>query len=66
LSATIGLERDLRQKSAGLRTHTIVGHGSALFLMISKYGFQNVVVPGQVDVDVDGVVEVGSEDLDDD
>ena len=47
LSATIGLERQLRQKSAGLRTHTIVGLGSALFLLVSKYGFQNVVVPGQ-------------------
>ena len=51
LSAAIGLERELRQKSAGLRTHTIVGLGSALFLLISKYGFQNVVVPGQVVVD---------------
>ena len=51
LSATIGLERQLRQKSAGLRTHTIVGLGSALFLLVSKYGFQNVVVPGQVVVD---------------
>jgi putative Mg2+ transporter-C (MgtC) family protein len=48
LSATIGLERQLRQKSAGLRTHTIVGLGSALFLLVSKYGFQDVVVPGQV------------------
>ena len=90
LSATIGLERQLRQKSAGLRTHTIVGLGSALFLLVSKYGFQNVVVPGQVVVDpsrvaaqivsglgfigagliaalndVDGVVEVGSEEVDD-
>lgn len=51
LSAAIGVERQLRQKSAGLRTHTIVGLGSALFLLISKYGFQDVVVPGQVTVD---------------
>jgi putative Mg2+ transporter-C (MgtC) family protein len=48
LSAAIGLERQLRQKSAGLRTHTIVGLGSALFLLVSKYGFQDVVVPGEV------------------
>jgi putative Mg2+ transporter-C (MgtC) family protein len=34
-----------------LRTHTIVGLGAALFLLVSKYGFQNVVVPGQVVVD---------------
>jgi putative Mg2+ transporter-C (MgtC) family protein len=51
LSAAIGLERQLRQKSAGLRTHTIVGLGSALFLLVSKYGFQDVVVPGEVVLD---------------
>jgi putative Mg2+ transporter-C (MgtC) family protein len=31
LSALIGLERESRQKSAGLRTLTIVGFASALF-----------------------------------
>src|ERR1700743_1272390 len=39
LSASIGLDRELRQKSAGLRTYTLVGLGSALFILISKYGF---------------------------
>jgi putative Mg2+ transporter-C (MgtC) family protein len=39
LSASIGLDRELRQKSAGLRTYTLVGVGSALFMLISKYGF---------------------------
>jgi putative Mg2+ transporter-C (MgtC) family protein len=43
LSSLIGLERELRQKSAGLRTHTLVGLGSALFLLISKYGFTDVL-----------------------
>jgi putative Mg2+ transporter-C (MgtC) family protein len=38
LCSLIGLERQLRQKSAGLRTHTLVGVGSALFMLISKYG----------------------------
>src|SRR4051794_21057908 len=42
LSALIGLEREWRQKSAGLRTHTLVGVGSALFLLVSKYGFYEV------------------------
>jgi uncharacterized membrane protein YhiD involved in acid resistance len=37
LSAAIGLERDVRQKDAGLRTHTLVGVGAALFMLISKY-----------------------------
>jgi putative Mg2+ transporter-C (MgtC) family protein len=43
LSSMIGLEREIRQKSAGLRTHTLVGLGSALFLLISKYGFTDVL-----------------------
>jgi putative Mg2+ transporter-C (MgtC) family protein len=46
LSALIGLERELRQKSAGLRTLTIVGFASALFMLISKYGFSDVTGPG--------------------
>jgi putative Mg2+ transporter-C (MgtC) family protein len=43
LSSAIGLERELRQKSAGLRTYTLVGLGSALFMLISKYGFFDVL-----------------------
>lgn len=39
LSAVIGLERERRFKSAGLRTHTLVGIGSALFTLVSAYGF---------------------------
>jgi putative Mg2+ transporter-C (MgtC) family protein len=45
LCAGIGLERELRQKSAGLRTHTQVGIASALFMIISKYGFFSVLGP---------------------
>jgi putative Mg2+ transporter-C (MgtC) family protein len=45
LSSFIGLEREWRQKSAGLRTHTLVGVGAALFLIISKYGFSDVLGP---------------------
>jgi putative Mg2+ transporter-C (MgtC) family protein len=51
LSAIIGLEREIRQKSAGLRTHTLVGVGAALFMLISKYGFNDVLEPGRVVVD---------------
>jgi putative Mg2+ transporter-C (MgtC) family protein len=45
LSAVIGLERELRQKSAGLRTHSLVGMGAALFMLVSKYGFSDVLGP---------------------
>jgi uncharacterized membrane protein YhiD involved in acid resistance len=44
LSSLIGLERELRQRSAGLRTHTLVGVGAAaLFMLVSKYGFFDVL-----------------------
>ena len=51
LSALIGLEREVRQKSAGLRTHTLVGVGAALFMLISKYGFTDVLQTGRVVLD---------------
>ncbi|WP_307857583.1 MgtC/SapB family protein [Paenarthrobacter sp. DKR-5] len=43
LSMVIGLEREFHQKSAGLRTHTLVGMGAALFMVISKYGFDDTL-----------------------
>jgi putative Mg2+ transporter-C (MgtC) family protein len=51
LSSLIGLERQLRHKSAGLRTHALVGLGSALFVLVSKYGFTDVLEPGRIVVD---------------
>jgi putative Mg2+ transporter-C (MgtC) family protein len=45
LSSLIGLEREWRQKSAGLRTHTLVGVGAAMFMLVSKYGFSDVLGP---------------------
>jgi putative Mg2+ transporter-C (MgtC) family protein len=43
LSTFIGLEREFRVKSAGLRTHTLVGVASALIMLVSKYGFGDVL-----------------------
>ena len=37
--AVIGLERSRRQKDAGIRTHMIVALGAALVMIVSKYGF---------------------------
>lgn len=51
LSAAIGLEREIRRKSAGLRTYTIVGTSAALILLISKYGFNDVLSPGRIVLD---------------
>ena len=39
LGFLIGLERKMRMKEAGIRTHTIVCIGSALLMVISKFGF---------------------------
>lgn len=39
LGSLIGLERHLRAKEAGIRTHFLVGLGSALFMVVSQFGF---------------------------
>ncbi len=51
LSALIGLEREMRQKAAGLRTYTLVGVSACLFMLISKYGFDDVLAEGRVVLD---------------
>jgi len=51
LSALIGLERELRSKAAGLRTHTIVGVAAALIMLVSKFGFADVIWPGHIILD---------------
>lgn len=51
LSAVIGLEREIRHKSAGLRTYTVIGTAAALFLLISKYGFTNILVTDRIVLD---------------
>lgn len=43
LSAIIGIEREVRHKSAGARTHILVGLGAALFTLVSAYGFAGMV-----------------------
>ena len=41
MGGLVGLERELRAKEAGLRTHFIVALGSALFMIISQFAFGN-------------------------
>ena len=39
LAGAIGIEREYRAKEAGFRTHFLVALGSALFCIVSQYGF---------------------------
>lgn len=43
LGGIIGLEREYRAKEAGFRTHFLVALGSALFMILSEYGFNTVL-----------------------
>lgn len=43
LCSLIGFERQFRQKSAGYRTHVLVGIGTCVFTLVSAYGFAGVL-----------------------
>lgn len=43
LSSAIGIEREIGQKAAGLRTYSLVGVGSAVFMLVSIYGFNDLI-----------------------
>ena len=41
LGALIGLERETREHTAGMRTNALVALGAALFTIISAFGFND-------------------------
>ena len=43
MGALIGLDREYRAKEAGYRTHFLVSLGSALIMIVSQYGFADVL-----------------------
>lgn len=43
LGAIIGIEREIRSKEAGLKTHFLVAVGSALIMVVSKYAFSDIM-----------------------
>ncbi|HET8606509.1 MAG TPA: MgtC/SapB family protein [Gaiellaceae bacterium] len=43
LGGAIGVERELREREAGLRTHLLVALGAALFTIVSAFGFDDVL-----------------------
>jgi putative Mg2+ transporter-C (MgtC) family protein len=46
LGGVVGIERELREREAGLRTHLLVALGSALFTIVSAYGFHAFLSSG--------------------
>ena len=46
LGAAVGFERELRDREAGIRTHLLVSLGSALFTIVSAYGFHSFLTHG--------------------
>ena len=51
----IGFERERRSKSAGIRTHIIVALSAALMMVVSKYGFFDVIGLGGISLDASRV-----------
>ena len=43
LGGVIGFEREYRAKEAGFRTHFLVALGSGLFMILSQFGFNDVL-----------------------
>lgn len=46
----IGVERTKRLKEAGVRTHSIIAASAALIMIISKYGFTDILADGSMGV----------------
>ena len=51
MGVLIGLEREYRAKEAGYRTHFLVALGSALMMIVSQYGFMEVLKTDLIRVD---------------
>ncbi len=49
--ALIGLERERKDWAAGLRTHMMVAVGSCLIMLVSAYGFADVIAIDGIDLD---------------
>ncbi|WP_217915363.1 MgtC/SapB family protein [Miltoncostaea marina] len=47
--AALGLEREIRERNAGLRTHALVAVGAALFTLAGAYGFEDIARSENVD-----------------
>lgn len=51
LGAIVGLERERKNWTAGMRTHMMVCLGSSLMMMVSSFGFSDVLKMDHVTLD---------------
>lgn len=51
LGGLVGIERERKEWTAGLRTHMLVCLGSALFMMVSSFGFEDIRTAEGVSLD---------------
>lgn len=51
LGSIIGLDREYRAKEAGYRTHFLVSLGSALIMIVSQHGFNEILDTPNVNLD---------------
>jgi len=43
LGGVVGIERERSERAAGLRTHAMVGLGAAAFMILSAFGFKDIL-----------------------
>ena len=53
LAGAVGVERELRDQEAGLRTHMLVGVGAALFVLVGNYAWGDLVFGGETGIVLD-------------
>ena len=53
LGCVIGLERERMERGAGLRTHALVCVGAALCMLVSQFGFEDLLRQSPAHVDLD-------------
>lgn len=53
LAGAIGVERELREQEAGLRTHLLVAVGAAAFMIVGVYGWSDFQLSNSIGVTVD-------------
>jgi putative Mg2+ transporter-C (MgtC) family protein len=51
LGGLVGLEREIRERAAGMRTHLLVAVGAAVFTIVSAYAWRDFVASGAVRFD---------------